>query len=447
MAAAAAIGLGAMVSPSSAFSAAPGLRPLGVGTPLSSAGRGASFRQGARARVSMMSEDAAESTKKVDEAKAALEEMMGGSTSSAPAASLTELKSEVSVPAPKKKKPSKPAASGVPKPAPFEDPNKTPPPGSFAKCVEQAYLSVQAAIDDGKKLIEVEFPPLPQSALDNSALGADVITDAQISHARQFARYFGDKKVAIVFPDIVERNRFMGDTSFGGKSSKMKEDKLYDTVSDNVRYSALGGGFKGSFLEKLWVQQEYVEDIEEDDDVFVIITASAQELPDVRKFCEGAGDRPVILFNLKLQTLRGDFGLPAFPGKDLQYEWLGSAFPAYHVLPRAYTRTIPRPPFLVNYSGCLFRTYPGKWQVLLEVPDTDKGGGRYEQVQLRDKRPALSELRELLAEELQLDGLDDNEEGDKKLLGVDLATLRKGVIVKTWWEQDIEKTKSDDWRN
>jgi len=40
-----------------------------------------------------------------------------------------------------------------------------------------------------------------------------------------------------------------------------------------------------------------------------------QELEDVRALCDDAGDRPVILFNMKLQTLRGDFGLPAFPPK------------------------------------------------------------------------------------------------------------------------------------
>jgi len=44
----------------------------------------------------------------------------------------------------------------------------------------------------------------------------------------------------------------------------------------------------------------------------------------------------------------------------------------------------------------------GKWQALLEVPDTDNGGGKYQQVKLLEKRPALSEMREILAEELQL---------------------------------------------
>lgn len=383
-----------------------------------------------------------DTNKAVAEQKAMLEALMGGKGGGI---SQQSAKENMSVKV-TKETPSKPKEV-MKTPQPIADFNKSPPPRSFAMCVDQAYLSCEAAIRDGKKLIEVEFPPLPQQALDNGALGADVILDAQISHARQFARYFTGKKVAIVFPDIVERNRFMGDTSFGGKSAKMVKDKLYDTVSDNVRYSALGGGYKGSFIERLWVKQEYVPDVEETDDVFVIIGASAQELPDVKKFCEAAGDRPVILFNLKLQTLRGDFGLPAFPGKKLHYDWLCTAFPAYHVLPRQYTRTISRPPFLINYSGCLFRTYPGKWQVLLEVPDVEKGGGMYERVRLEDKRPALSELREVLAQELQLDGLDDNEKGDKKVFGVDLATLRAGVVVKTWWEQDIDKTVSDDWRN
>ncbi len=73
--------------------------------------------------------------------------------------------------------------------------------------------------------------------------------------------------------------------------------------------------------------------------------------------------RPVILFNMKLQILRGDLGLPFFPGRDLHNSWLSTALPAYHVRPTAYTRTIASPPFLINYSGALFRTWPGKWQV------------------------------------------------------------------------------------
>ena len=60
--------------------------------------------------------------------------------------------------------------------------------------------------------------------------------------------------------------------------------------------------------------------------------------------------------------------LPPPPtGKDLHNDWLSSALPVYHVRPTPYTRTISTPPFLINYSGAIFRTFPGKWQALLEV--------------------------------------------------------------------------------
>lgn len=54
-------------------------------------------------------------------------------------------------------------------------------------------------------------------------------------------------------------------------------------------------------------------------------------------------------------------------------------------------------------DGDLMRAFiAGKWQALLEVPDTENGGGKYQRVKLLEKRPALSEMREILAEELQL---------------------------------------------
>ena len=124
------------------------------------------------------------------------------------------------------------------------DPSSTPPPKSFQMCVEQAFLSTKAAIDKGYRLLEVEFPPLPSKALENGALGADVISSAQIDHAKEFARLFEGKRVAIVFPDIEERNRFIQDTSFSTSSS-----------TGNFRFSALGGGFKGGWIERLWVKQ------------------------------------------------------------------------------------------------------------------------------------------------------------------------------------------------
>ena len=332
--------------------------------------------------------------------------------------------------------PLKPAyQSSVVQPAPFKNPDFTPPPKSFQECSEQAYLSAKAAIAAGHRLLEVEFPPLPQSAMDNGAIGAYTILDAQIQHARTFARLFEDKRSCIVFSDSDERNILVEDD---GKTSAGPRRP------GSVRYTALGGTIRGSYLFG-GDGQTKVEEVQDDDDLFIVIGASAQELPDVKALCERAGDRPVVLFNMKLQIIRGDLGLPFFPGKDLHYNWLSTAVPVYHVRPTPYTRTLSTPPYLINFSGAIFRTWPGKWQALLEVPDTDNGGGKYERVTNLDKRPALSEMRELLAEELQLDALDPQKDG--KLFGIDLKTLRGGVVAKTWWEKDIDKCVSDAWRD
>ena len=53
-------------------------------------------------------------------------------------------------------------------------------------------------------------------------------------------------------------------------------------------------------------------------DLYIIIVASAQELPDVEELHLADTDVPIVFFNMKLDTLRGDLGVPAFPPKDLQ---------------------------------------------------------------------------------------------------------------------------------
>lgn len=37
--------------------------------------------------------------------------------------------------------------------------------------------------------------------------------------------------------------------------------------------------------------------------------------------------------------------------------------PVFYVRPRDYSKAVPVAPFIVNYSGALFREYPGPWQV------------------------------------------------------------------------------------
>lgn len=90
------------------------------------------------------------------------------------------------------------------------------------------------------------------------------------------------------------------------------------------------------------------------------------ELPDVETYAESiVGNRPLISWNMELDTLRADLGLLGFPPKDLQYRFLSMFKPVFYIRQRDYSKTVAVAPFIINYSGALFREYPGPWQVML----------------------------------------------------------------------------------
>lgn len=68
--------------------------------------------------------------------------------------------------------------------------------------------------------------------------------------------------------------------------------------------------------------------------------------------------------------------LPAlrFHVQSLHFNFLSQIKPVYLLRTRAYSRTISKKPFLVNYQGAQFRVYPGDYQCLLDV------GSRYKRV-------------------------------------------------------------------
>jgi Domain of unknown function (DUF1995) len=158
-----------------------------------------------------------------------------------------------------------------------------------------------------------------------------------------------------------------------------------------------------------------------DVDLYIILTASAQELPDIEELHTLDPEKTIVFFNLKLDVLRGDLGAPAFPSKDLQDRFLSRVKPVYYLRTRQYSRSTSTPPFIVNFQGCLFRAYPGQYQTLL-----DTGNGRYRRVAGSNNRPALGTFKQQLTDALKEQGVLQDE-------GSTLNFLRTGYKTTTWY--------------
>lgn len=293
--------------------------------------------------------------------------------------------------------------------------NLAPPPSTFFQAIQQAVDATSAALSNNEKLLEIEFPPLPTSQLESSAVSSYDVLDANIRLAVDFAKAFAKegKRVAIAFPDLIEKDR------------AVEQNNEMEEPLPGIRFSALKDATLSSFFERIWTKPAMEVAVRDDDDMFVVIGASAQELPDVERLVEAAGSRPVVFFNLKLDVARGDLGLPAFPRKDMHKRFLSKILPVYYLRTRTYSRSLKISPYLISYSGALYRVYPGKYQILL---DTAKGN--YRRLETTEKRPALGEVRDVLTKGLEVDV------PFKQFLGKST----------TWWEDDIPGA-STTWRS
>ena len=144
----------------------------------------------------------------------------------------------------------------------------------------------------------------------------------KLSRPGQVASLEGGKAIAITLPDVEELRRTM--------------EYLGDAEPwPNVRLNSLGGDSAADRnpLEGLWsnvFKQSGGGDAVVADwaGMYVLLGASCQELPTIRKLHELQPNKPIICFNLKLDTLRGDLGLPAFPPRSVHHDFLCKYAPA-----------------------------------------------------------------------------------------------------------------------
>lgn len=301
------------------------------------------------------------------------------------------------------------------------------PPQSIGQCLQQAVSAAVDAANNGTILMEVEFPPLPADQLEAAETSAYDVSKSNTELAIKFAEAFGrrlDKKVAILYPDTAELERAVEDCGTASPNN-VSLDALRRPFTEATT-------FQDALLGLIGRGESLVQPPEAD--AFVCLTFSAQELPDLERLCVLEDySKPVVLFNLKLDTQRGDLGLPAFPGKDVQWRFLSRAKPVYYLRTRQYSLSVPSPPFVVNYQGAIFRVYPGKYQSLL-----DSGNGNYRCVQADEMRPALGTFKDTITNALKLK--DDDGNKAKRF-------ARTGVKAITWWEEDADNNEIyKDWR-
>jgi len=232
-------------------------------------------------------------------------------------------------------------------------------PVNYRQVVLQCQQSVQAALADGMKLVEVEFPTLGLANCPGDSEGVNEMNESA-ALLRQlcavFERAGTAEGVRVFFPDEKERDVALEDmagrTMFGNKweTEPTFRDSPFqlDFLTQPTPLLELGIDTGANVCTR----------VQRTDELFIAAYPSfnVNEMLAVEQLHANAADgRPIVVFNGELDRIRSGY-YPAF------------FYPKIGKLAKNFLPGFDQAYYIHNFKGAkggvLFRAYPGPWQVL-----------------------------------------------------------------------------------
>ncbi len=211
-------------------------------------------------------------------------------------------------------------------------PDSPPLPKTLEEATEQAKVATLAALDAGytRLQIELQFPELKIMPV-----------------AQQFIPAFADwgSSLRIYFPDA-------------GAAALARRDW-------------------GEQPYKIRGIRDLKSDLEPEDRLILFVEPSAVEVQEVEQICEATADRPVVLFNPRLEDIAVvGIGLAA---RQIRARFLSTFESCYYLQPLE--------------NAAIFRAFPASWQVWIEDAET----GDYRLLAETPQKPVGEVLEQILA--------------------------------------------------
>ncbi|KMZ76217.1 hypothetical protein ZOSMA_105G00470 [Zostera marina] len=241
-------------------------------------------------------------------------------------------------------------------------------PVDYSDLLQQAKSATDFALNDGKKLLEIEFPTAGLESVPGDGEGGIEMTGS-MQLIREFCDY-------LIIPEKIVKTRiFFPEAKEVDYAKKM----LFEGVSFKLDYLTKPSLFQDfGFVNKV----KMADRVQPNDEIFIAAYPyfNVNEMLVVEELYKEAvadTDRKLIIFNGELDRIRSGY-YPSF------------FYPKLATLLKTFFPKMETAYYIHNFKGrnggALFRSYPGPWKVLRKTK------GKYICVHRQEEMPTLKEV-------------------------------------------------------